>query len=51
MRVIKTTAKQIELASKGLLYIISNCAYARVSPEHVKASEGQNVKFYARKQG
>lgn len=51
MRVIKTIAKQLELADKGLLFIIANCAYVRVSVEHVRASQGQNVKFYARKQG
>lgn len=51
MRVIKTLTKQLELADKGLLYIIANCAYVRVSAEHVKASHNQNVKFYARKQG
>ena len=48
MRVIKTTAKQLELAAKGLLFIIANCSYVRVSPEHVKASQDQNVKFYAK---
>ena len=48
MRVIKTLSKQLELATKGSLFIISNCAYVRVSPEHVKASQGHNVKFYAK---
>lgn len=49
MRVIKTLAKQIDLAARGQLLQIINCAYVRVTVEHVKAAQGQNVKFYARK--
>jgi hypothetical protein len=48
MRVIKTLAKQMELASQGKLYIISNCAYVKVSTEHVLNSQGHNVKFYGK---
>ena len=50
MRVIKTYSKQIELAEKGLLFCIVNCAYLRVSAEHVRIAKetGQNVKFYAK---
>ena len=49
MRVIKTLAKQLELAARGQLLQIINGAYVRVSVDHVKAARGQNVKFYARK--
>jgi hypothetical protein len=49
MRVIKTLAKQLELAARGQLFQIINCAYVRVSVDHVKAAQNQNVKFYARK--
>ena len=50
MRVIKTYSKQIELAEKGLLFCIVNCAYLRVSAEHVKIAKetNQSVKFYAK---
>ena len=50
MRVIKTYSKQIELAEKGLLFCIVNCAYVRVSSEHVKIAKetNQSVKFYAK---
>ena len=50
MRVIKTYSKQIELAEKGLLFCIVNCAYLRVSAEHVKVAKEtkQSVKFYAK---
>ena len=50
MRVIKTYSKQIELAEKGLLFCIVNCAYLRVSAEHVKIAKetSQSVKFYAK---
>ena len=50
MRVIKTYNKQIELAELGLLFCIVNCAYLRVSAEHVRIAKetGQNVKFYAK---
>ena len=50
MRVIKTYSKQIELAEKGLLFCIVNCAYLRVSSEHVKIAKetNQSVKFYAK---
>ena len=50
MRVIKTYNKQIELAELGLLFCIVNCAYLRVSVEHVRIAKetGQNVKFYAK---
>ncbi len=49
MRVIKTLAKQLDLAARGQLWQIINCEYIRVSVEHVNAAQGQNVKFYARK--
>jgi len=49
MRVIKTLAKQLELAARGQLFQIINCAYVRVSVDHVKAAQNQNVKFYARR--
>ena len=50
MRVIKTYSKQIELAEKGLLFCIVNCAYLRVSAEHVKIAKETNqpIKFYAK---
>jgi hypothetical protein len=48
MRVIKTTSKQIELAKQGKLFIIANCAYVPVSPEHVTLAQGTGQKFYAR---
>jgi hypothetical protein len=48
MRVIKTTAKQMELAAQGKLFIIANCAYVAVSPEHVAMAQGTGQKFYAR---
>lgn len=50
MRVVKTYRKQIELAEKGLLFCIINCAYLRVSAEHVKIAKetNQSVKFYAK---
>lgn len=48
MRVIKTLAKQIELARLGKLLQIVNCRYVAVTPEHVMAAQGQNVKFYTR---
>lgn len=48
MRVIKTLSKQLELAARGHLLILVNCAYVAVSVDHVKAAQGQNVKFYAR---
>jgi hypothetical protein len=48
MRVIKTTAKQLELAAQGKLFIIANCAYVPVSPEHVTLAQGTGQKFYAR---
>lgn len=46
LRVVKTLAKQLELASLGRLFIISNCAYVKISVEHVKNAKGHNVKFY-----
>lgn len=46
MRVIKTLAKQLELAQVGKLFIIVNASYKPVTPEGVKAMQG--VKFYAR---
>lgn len=46
MRVIKTLAKQLELAEQGKLFIIVNASYKAVTPEGVKAMQG--VKFYAR---
>lgn len=49
MRVIKTLSKQLELAARGQLLTLVNCAYVAVSVDHVKAAQGQNVKFYARK--
>lgn len=48
MRVIKTLSKQLELAEQGNLYIIANCAYVKVSTEHVLNSQGHNVKFYGK---
>ena len=48
MRVIKTLSKQLELAASGHLLTIVNCAYVIVTVDYVKASQGQNVKFYAR---
>jgi hypothetical protein len=48
MRVIKTLAKQLELARIGKLFQIVNCGYVAVTPEHVMAAQGQSVKFYAR---
>lgn len=50
MRVIKTIAKQLELAAVGELFAIVNCAYVRVSVDHVKAAHAgaHGVKFYAR---
>ena len=50
MRVIKTYSKQIELAVKGLLFCIVNCAYLRVSAEHVNIAKETNqpIKFYAK---
>lgn len=48
MRVIKTLSKQLELASQGKLYIIANCAYVPISPEHVTLAQGTSQKFYAR---
>ena len=49
MKVIKTLSKQLELASKGLLFIIANCTYIQVSPEHVSNAQGHAVKFYAKR--
>jgi hypothetical protein len=46
MRVIKTLAKQVELAEAGRLFIIVNCTYLKVSPADVHAMQG--VKFYAK---
>ena len=48
MRVIKTLSKQLELATRGQLLTIVNCAYVTVTVDYVKATQGQNVKFYAR---
>lgn len=49
MRVIKTLAKQLELAARGQLLQIINCSYVAVTPEHVLAAQGIGIKFYARK--
>jgi hypothetical protein len=46
MRVIKTLAKQMELATLGKLFIIVNASYKAVAPDAVKTMQG--VKFYAR---
>lgn len=48
MRVVKTIAKQLELAAQGKLFIISNCAYVAVSPEQVTSAQGTGQRFYAR---
>lgn len=48
MRVVKTIKKQLELAALGRLYAIVNCAYVRVSVEHVEAAKGHGVKFYSK---
>lgn len=48
VRVIKTLSKQLELAARGHLLTIVNCAYVIVTVDYVKAAQGQNVKFYAR---
>lgn len=46
MRVVKSLSKQKELASKGKLWIISNCRYVPVSPEECASMQG--VKFYTK---
>lgn len=46
MRVIKTLAKQLELATQGKLFMIVNASYKAVTPEGVQSMQG--VKFYAR---
>jgi len=48
MRVIKPLSKQLELAARGHLLTIVNCAYVIVTVDYVKAAQGKNVKFYAR---